>query len=1043
MKINTSHPCVFRLSFLAFALIAALAGAGDAFAAGTYGGSVFADYNMNGRRNLTGAAPNYAIDNGIAGVTVTIFAANGASKSTVSASDGSWTIDSSAAPALPAGPYRVEYTNLPVASHPTAVGGDTGTTVRFVADGGAAALNLGVTAPREFCPNTSFVVTNSYVVGTGSFATLVRFPYRFSDELDGNILGTWSAAPSRDAQLQPTLLADADAVGSTFSLSWDNLADRVYAGAYLKRGARFGSLANESTGAIYTVSGALSAAPAASVFVDLNAVFGAGTAGSNPHPVATTIDWTDDTASISQIGKVGLGGLKLSSNGSTLYAVNLADKRLYVIPTSGALNSSTITRFNIPTSGLPAGAGTCAPADVRPFALGRSRSGQIFVGAVCSAESESDDSKVHAYIWRFDNPGFTLVTNNTLTFTRTVSGTESGTWLRWANVTGVINRPSPMLTDIEFDGNDMVLGFRDRYGDQVVLPDFYRGYGDVVRACPNGGGFSFESNGTCGSLTTTGGAANTGNGGRELYNDLNGDGREEGALGGLAQVPGFNHVISTFYDPVTYNSAGTRVNNYYTAGIQRYSNSTGQMTGAYDVYIDSDPGNFGKADGIGDTEVLCEMPPLEIGNRVWYDTNPNGVQDPGESGAPNVSLELWADTDDDLTVDTQVGSVQTNANGEYTFGGVNNNGMTGACGATQTATVYVNNSSDDAEQNLSTNTVSTTNADLELTADGNTLQAVGIRFNNLDIPQGATISNAYIEFTPRSGQTVSTGNPAIRIYAQNTDHAPTFSATANDITNRPLTSSFVNWSPAAWTAGTPGQTANISSLVSEIVGRADWAKGNSMAFVMNNAAANNFRRAWSFDGSLNINAPRLVVEFQAPCRSALQPNTVYQIRVPTSNFQSGQPLEGRFPSTANFDPTPNGDSRDSDGVFSAGSVSTTLTTGNAGENNHTYDFGFMFTPTAASGAINGAVRMNGRGVPMVRVTLTGGPLTQPLVTYTSSFGYYSFDELPVGEYYVVSVESKKHNFYNPSMVVNLQDNVADADFEAMPINRNAPTRSGK
>src|SRR5262249_34022362 len=152
-----------------------------------------------------------------------------------------------------------------------------------------------------------------------------------------------------------------------------------------------------------------SATPTQGVFVDLNAVFGATTAGVNPHPTATTSNWTTDTASTSQIGKVGLGGLKLSQDGSKLYTVNLADRKLYVIPTSGTLDSSTITSFAIPTASLNAGGGVCAAADVRPFALGRDRAGQIYVGAVCSAESEANDAKVAAYVWRFDNPGFTLV----------------------------------------------------------------------------------------------------------------------------------------------------------------------------------------------------------------------------------------------------------------------------------------------------------------------------------------------------------------------------------------------------------------------------------------------------------------------------------------------------------------------------------------------------------------------------------------------------------------------------------------------------------
>ena len=33
---------------------------------------------------------------------------------------------------------------------------------------------------------------------------------------------------------------------------------------------------------------------------------------------------------------------------------------------------------------------------------------------------------------------------------------------------------------------------------------------------------------------------------------------------------------------------------------------------------------------------------LEIGNRVWRDTNPNGIQDPGESGIGGLQVVLFS-----------------------------------------------------------------------------------------------------------------------------------------------------------------------------------------------------------------------------------------------------------------------------------------------------------------------------------------------------------------------------------------------------------------
>ncbi|MBS1794696.1 MAG: hypothetical protein JSS81_12625 [Acidobacteria bacterium] len=999
-------------------------------ASGTISGAVYVDYNMNGVRNTTGTAPDYAIDGGLSGVTVTVYAPNGANKTATTAANGSYSINTSAGTPLPAGPYRVEYTNLPAGYFPSAAGTNNATSVRFVAEGGAANVDFGVIAPKEFCQTTPWLVTNSYVVGPGTYPSLVAFPYRYADELDGNVNGTWSAPPSRTSALAPTAIGDADTVGATFGLAWNNLTNRVFAGSYLKRGARFGGLGAESTGAIYQIDNPLAAAPAISVFVDLNAVFGAGTAGANPHPASNTDFGTDPTA-IDQIGKVSLGGLKLSKDGTKLYAVNLADRRLYVMPTSGALNSSTITRFNIPTTGLATSSGNCATADVRPFALGRDRAGQIYVGGVCSAESETSDAKLTAYVWRFDNPGFTLVATNSLTFGRVLSTTESTVWQRWANDTGVLNRAAPVLTDIEFDGSDMILGVRDRYGDQVVTPNYYRGYGDLMRACPNGATFNFESNGGCGSLTTTGAGTGAGPGGGEYYIDLNGDGREEGALGGLVQVPGFNHVVATFYDAVAYNSAGTRVSNFYTAGVQRYNNTTGAMTGAYDVYLQSDSGTFGKADGVGDTEVLCEAAPLQIGNRVWTDANANGIQDASETGIANVAVQLWADTNSDNAVDTQVGAATTDASGNYIFGGTGNANLgTYACG-TATSDTRVAVSADDAEQNAGNGSVSINNSDLELTADGNTQQYVGVRFTGVGVPKNASVTSAYLEFTPRDdGQTVNTGNPTITIRAQDADNAATFTTTANDVSSRPTTAASATWSPGSWTVGTAAQTTDVTALVQAVVNRTGWTNGNAMAFVLSGAAANNFRRAWSFDGGGgSAKAPRLVVQYTTFCNYAVNPQTKYEVRLPASNFTTGQALFGKTPSPRDTDASANGDSRDSDGVPGGGQVTAALVTGNNGENNHTYDFGFYVAPTAANAGIGGAVYDGGRGLGRVTVTLSGGGLKQPRVTQTSAFGYYHFDDLPAGETYVVTVVSKKYYFPNPSLVVNLTDNISDANFE--------------
>src|SRR5690606_412792 len=61
-------------------------------------------------------------------------------------------------------------------------------------------------------------------------------------------------------------------------------------------------------------------------------------------------------------------------------------------------------------------------------------------------------------------------------------------------------------------------------------------------------------------------------------------------------------------------------------------------------------------------------------------------------------------------------------------------------------------STDDAEQTISNGRMDINSSDLELCTDG-PVQLVGLRFNNLNIPQGASIVSAYIQF-----ETDETGN---------------------------------------------------------------------------------------------------------------------------------------------------------------------------------------------------------------------------------------------------------------------------------------------
>jgi hypothetical protein len=89
--------------------------------------------------------------------------------------------------------------------------------------------------------------------------------------------------------------------------------------------------------------------------------------------------------------------------------------------------------------------------------------------------------------------------------------------------------------------------------------------------------------------------------------------------------------------------------------------------------------------------------------------------------------------------------------------------------------------------------------------------------------------------------------------------------------------------------------------------------------------------------------------------------------------------------------------------------------------------------TAANASISGRVlTAGGVAIRNAEMVLTGNSLETPLRVSTSSFGYYTFDGLTVGETYVLTVNSRRFTFQVPSRVISLIDNVADLDFIAEP-----------
>ncbi|MFT6617536.1 MAG: outer membrane protein assembly factor BamB [Limisphaerales bacterium] len=146
-------------------------------------------------------------------------------------------------------------------------------------------------------------------------------------------------------------------------------------------------------------------------------------------------------------------------------------------------------------------------------------------------------------------------------------------------------------------------------------------------------------------------------------------------------------------------------------------------------------------------------------------------------------------------------------------------------------TIVASKASATAEENAR-GKVTLTSSDLELTEDKG-VQQVGILFRNLPFKRGAQIPPTSIRFTVDE-----TGSKLCRltIRAETSDNAQEFTTGAKNVSTRKLSKTSVSWTPAPWTKGGesgPKQTTpDLARLMTEVINRPGWKKGNSIAFII-------------------------------------------------------------------------------------------------------------------------------------------------------------------------------------------------------------------
>ncbi len=170
---------------------------------------------------------------------------------------------------------------------------------------------------------------------------------------------------------------------------------------------------------------------------------------------------------------------------------------------------------------------------------------------------------------------------------------------------------------------------------------------------------------------------------------------------------------------------------------------------------------------------------------------------------------------------------------------------------------------DDAEEEITgpnAGNVFRSSSDLEIGNQNGVEQWVGLRYQNIAIPNGSTINSVSVQFTSTA---LDVGSLVIPIVGQLSPDTVSFSD-IDKLTTRPLTAAQILWTIPVWAPGDSGAnttTPDLAGIVQEIVNQGGWSSGNSMVFLFKNQPLETSERsAASFDRNPALSA-LLTVDF--------------------------------------------------------------------------------------------------------------------------------------------------------------------------------------
>lgn len=176
----------------------------------------------------------------------------------------------------------------------------------------------------------------------------------------------------------------------------------------------------------------------------------------------------------------------------------------------------------------------------------------------------------------------------------------------------------------------------------------------------------------------------------------------------------------------------------------------------------------------------------------------------------------------------------------------------------------ITDGNDDIEENGIDQSVYFTSSDLELVYDntGTGNQKIGLRFQNINIPQGATITDAYIQFM--SDGTWNNTDAEYDITIEDSYNSDAFEDNGNaNLTGRTFSNTIVDWNPETWAEDEIVQSPQLNTLLQEITNKREWNQGNNVVFQIvadgeSETDTDAKRRAESYEGNY---APRIYYSY--------------------------------------------------------------------------------------------------------------------------------------------------------------------------------------